>query len=116
MAQRSLKTAVFLVFFVCTCLGISLEAQKKRSVSEYQFMHDKGKTIQSLKRLMWLYNAMGGVHSTSGRAASQSDSLWKRQKRLTHPSRNRDIRGLYTHNLVKQILISLITDAHFPRL
>nr|XP_020855222.1 parathyroid hormone-like [Phascolarctos cinereus] len=116
VAQRSLKTVVFLVILICACLGISHETQKKRTVSEYQFMHDKGKTMQSLKRLMWLYNAMGGVHSARGSAPSYSNSLWKLQKRLTHPSLYRDTSGVNTHNLVKQMLISLMTDAQPTRL
>uniref|UniRef100_A0A8C8S372 Uncharacterized protein n=1 Tax=Pelusios castaneus TaxID=367368 RepID=A0A8C8S372_9SAUR len=57
-----------------------LSHHSKRAVTEHQFMHDKGRTLQGLKRLMWLHNAMGGVHTASARDASRSNSLWDFQK------------------------------------
>ncbi|KAG2468366.1 PTH4 protein, partial [Polypterus senegalus] len=48
----------------------------KRAVTEHQFMHDKGRAMQSLKRLIWLSSAMGGVHTATGRDLSEMEPAW----------------------------------------
>lgn len=47
----------------------------RRAVTEHQLLNDRGRTLQDLKRLMWLHNAMGGVHTASGRDLSQARVL-----------------------------------------
>lgn len=47
----------------------------RRAVTEHQLLNDRGRTLQGLKRLMWLHNAMGGVHTASGRDLSQARVL-----------------------------------------
>ncbi|XP_078273576.1 parathyroid hormone-related protein-like [Rhinoraja longicauda] len=44
---------------------------KKRSVSEHQFMHDKGRSIQELQRRIWLNNVMGELHTADSREVAE---------------------------------------------
>uniref|UniRef100_A0A3B3ZU42 Parathyroid hormone-like hormone a n=1 Tax=Periophthalmus magnuspinnatus TaxID=409849 RepID=A0A3B3ZU42_9GOBI len=39
----------------------------RRAVSEHQLMHDRGRTVQSLKRLIWLSSAIEGLHTAQAR-------------------------------------------------
>lgn len=67
-------------------------------------MHDKGRAVQGLKRLMWLHHALGSVHTASSRDISLSDAMWGSQKSQdpSHPynSVSRD----KTSSLMKQLL------------
>ncbi|KAG8132176.1 hypothetical protein E2320_010051, partial [Naja naja] len=67
--------------------GTDLSYFSKRAVTEHQLLNDRGRTLQGLKRLMWLHNAMGGVHTASGRDLSQAHVL------LT--SKEQDLSDLY---------------------
>lgn len=42
----------------------------RRAVSEHQLMHDRGRNIQSLKRLIWLSSAIEGLHTAQTRSAA----------------------------------------------
>lgn len=55
--------------------GTDFSYFSKRAVTEHQLLNDRGRTLQGLKRLMWLHNAMGGVHTASGRDLSQAHAL-----------------------------------------
>ncbi|AWP02323.1 Parathyroid hormone-like protein [Scophthalmus maximus] len=44
--------------------------RSRRAVSEHQLMHDRGRNIQSLKRLIWLSSAMEGLHTAQARSAA----------------------------------------------
>lgn len=39
-------------------------------MTEHQLMHDRGRNIQSLKRLIWLSSAMEGLHTAQTRSAA----------------------------------------------
>ncbi|KAG7281583.1 hypothetical protein CRUP_010058 [Coryphaenoides rupestris] len=41
----------------------------RRSVTEHQLLHDRSRSIQSLKRLIWLSSAMEGLHTAQDRSA-----------------------------------------------
>ncbi|XP_040061076.2 parathyroid hormone 4 [Gasterosteus aculeatus] len=45
--------------------------ESRRAVTEHQLMHDRGRNIQSLKRLIWLSSAIEGLHT----AQTRSDDL-----------------------------------------
>uniref|UniRef100_A0A8C3PE79 Parathyroid hormone n=1 Tax=Chrysemys picta bellii TaxID=8478 RepID=A0A8C3PE79_CHRPI len=79
----------------------------KRAVAEHQFMQDKGRALQGLKRLMWLHNAMGSVHTARARDASHSNSLWDSQKSQDLPDLFDSTSKDETPNLVKQLLLEL---------
>ncbi|CAM4696713.1 unnamed protein product [Caretta caretta] len=107
LSQRSLQIVPFLVIFFFACFATSQETENKRAISEHQFMQDKGRALQGLKRLMWLHNVMGSVHTARARDASHSNSLWDSQK-------SQDLPDLYDStikdempNLVKQLLLEL---------
>ncbi|MEQ2172282.1 hypothetical protein GOODEAATRI_019518 [Goodea atripinnis] len=42
----------------------------RRAVTEHQLMHDRGRNIQSLKRLIWLSSAIEGLHTAQTRSAA----------------------------------------------
>ncbi|XP_069567350.1 parathyroid hormone 4 isoform X2 [Brachyistius frenatus] len=44
----------------------------RRAVAEHQLMHDRGRNIQSLKRLIWLSSAIEGLHTAQSRSAALS--------------------------------------------
>ncbi|XP_066559155.1 parathyroid hormone 4 isoform X2 [Amia ocellicauda] len=60
------------VLVLAVVIGILLAAadsqdSERRSVTEHQYLHDRGRAAQSLKRLMWLSGAMGALHTASPR-------------------------------------------------
>ncbi|XP_018541913.1 parathyroid hormone 4 isoform X1 [Lates calcarifer] len=42
----------------------------RRAVTEHQLMHDRGRNIQSLKRLIWLSSAIEGLHTAQTRSTA----------------------------------------------
>ena len=79
-------------------------------------MHDKGRAFQGLKRLMWLHNALGSVHTASSRDISLSNAMWDSQKSQDpsdlYNSLNRD----ETSSLMKQLLEMTEKEQGFPPL
>ncbi|XP_029990810.1 parathyroid hormone 4 [Sphaeramia orbicularis] len=67
-SHRSVQYVVVLFFIVFTIVQ-SQESESRRAVSEHQLMHDRGRSIQSLKRLIWLSGAIEGLHTAQTRAA-----------------------------------------------
>lgn len=47
-----------------------LSPHSRRAVTEHQLMHDRGRNIQSLKRLIWLSSAIEGLHTAQTRSAA----------------------------------------------
>ncbi|CAI5687129.1 unnamed protein product [Oreochromis niloticus] len=62
--------AVMLLVIVTT--GQCQQSDSRRAVTEHQLMHDRGRTIQSLKRLFWLSSAIEGLHTAQTRSAAFS--------------------------------------------
>ncbi|XP_054032273.1 parathyroid hormone 4-like [Dryobates pubescens] len=75
LPQRALQllTLLAVLFFACfaTC-----QDTERRAVTEHQLMHDKGRAFQGLKRLLWLHQALGSVHTASSRDVPLADALW----------------------------------------
>ncbi|XP_044274407.1 parathyroid hormone-related protein isoform X1 [Varanus komodoensis] len=68
----------FVVFLLSYCVpssGRSLEGSSrrlsKRTVSEYQLLHDKGKSLQDIRRRNFLQNLIEGVNTAEIRAMSE---------------------------------------------
>ncbi|KAJ3602568.1 hypothetical protein NHX12_030320 [Muraenolepis orangiensis] len=61
--------AVIVLALVTVGQSTSQEDKSRRSVTEHQLMHDRGHSIQSLKRLIWLSSAMQGLHTAQTRSA-----------------------------------------------
>ncbi|XP_056292547.1 parathyroid hormone 4 [Pseudoliparis swirei] len=59
--------ALMLLLVFSTSRGQQNES--RRAVAEHQLMHDRGRNIQSLKRLIWLSGAMEGLHGADARSA-----------------------------------------------
>ncbi|XP_077101880.1 parathyroid hormone 4-like [Siphateles boraxobius] len=55
------------------------ENESRRAVTEHQLMHDRGRSIQSLKRLIWLSSAIEGLHTAQMRTVTPDDpdSRWR---------------------------------------
>ncbi|NXJ38928.1 PTHR protein, partial [Ciconia maguari] len=72
--------AVFLLSYSVPSYGRSVEGisrclsdrqSAKRAVSEHQLLHDKGKSIQDLRRRIFLQNLIEGVNTAEIRATSE---------------------------------------------
>ncbi|KAM3622307.1 uncharacterized protein V6R79_022994 [Siganus canaliculatus] len=59
-----------LVLLVVFSAGRCQQTDSRRAVTEHQLMHDRGKNIQSLKRLIWLSSAIEGLHTAETRSAA----------------------------------------------
>ncbi|KYO33119.1 hypothetical protein Y1Q_0014917 [Alligator mississippiensis] len=117
LSQRSLQMVIFLAIFFLACFATSQEVENKRAVTEHQYMHDKGRALQGLKRLMWLSNVMGGVHTASSRDVPLSNAMWDLQKSDDLPGLYDSISNDETPNLVKQLLLGLMEkEQTFPML
>uniref|UniRef100_A0A8B9IG79 Parathyroid hormone n=1 Tax=Anser cygnoides TaxID=8845 RepID=A0A8B9IG79_ANSCY len=108
--------STFLVMFLNMVQQIMQGCSSKRAVTEHQLMHDKGRAFQGLKRLMWLHNALGSVHTASSRDISLSDAMWDSQK-------SQDTSDLYdsigrdeASSLMKQLLELIANEQGFPLL
>ncbi|CAL8335350.1 unnamed protein product [Merluccius merluccius] len=57
------------IVFALVTTGQCQENDSRRSVTEHQLLHDRGRNIQTLKRLIWLSSAMEGLHTAQTRSA-----------------------------------------------
>ncbi|NXA85924.1 PTH4 protein, partial [Melanocharis versteri] len=78
LPQRSLQTVTFLAIFACFAMCEDIE--NRRALTEHQLMHDKGRALQGLKRLMWLHHALGAVHTASSRDIPLPGARWDAQE------------------------------------
>ncbi|KAG8540040.1 hypothetical protein GDO81_019939 [Engystomops pustulosus] len=91
LSQKSLQLVTFLGILSFTYLLAFEITEKERSVSETQFMHDKGKFIQDMARQQWLKEMLEMVHNPGQREVPQLRSLHRevhgisteRQQRLS---------------------------------
>lgn len=74
-SERDWSVLFFHSKYASASQGTGFSYFSKRAVTEHQLLNDRGRTLQGLKRLMWLHNAMGGVHTASGRDLSQAHVL-----------------------------------------
>ncbi|NXP52590.1 PTH4 protein, partial [Heliornis fulica] len=88
LPQRSLQMVTLLAIGFFACSATCQDTENKRAVTEHQLMHDKGRAFQGLKRLMWLHNALGSVHTASSRDISLAGDTWDSRK-------SQDPSGLY---------------------
>ncbi|XP_055990583.1 parathyroid hormone-related protein [Sorex fumeus] len=64
---------VFLLSYSVPSCGRSVEElgrRLKRAVSEHQLMHDKGKTIEDMRRRIFLHNLISEIHTAEIRTTS----------------------------------------------
>ncbi|NWV26642.1 PTH4 protein, partial [Origma solitaria] len=101
LPQRSLQTVTFLAILSFTCFATCQDIENRRAVTEHQLMHDKGRAVQGLKRLMWLHHALGAVHTASSREIPLPDAGWDVQK-SQDPSDFNSIDGDEASSLMKQ--------------
>ncbi|NXH48570.1 PTH4 protein, partial [Dicaeum eximium] len=80
LPQRSLQTVTFLAILFFSCFAMGQDLENRRAVTEYQLMHDKGRAVQGLKRLMWLHHALGAVHTASSRDVPLPNASWDAQE------------------------------------
>nr|ADJ21811.1 parathyroid hormone 2 [Callorhinchus milii] len=55
------------ILLLCSSVTAQNPLEMKRTVTEHQLMHDKGRAREGLKRLLWLHGAMKGVHTATRR-------------------------------------------------
>ncbi|NWX43691.1 PTH4 protein, partial [Steatornis caripensis] len=102
LPHRSLQMATFLAILFFGCFATCQDTENKRAVTEHQLMHDKGRAFQGLKRLMWLHNALGSVHTASSRDISLSNAMWHSQKSQEPSDVYNSISRDETSSLMKQ--------------
>ncbi|XP_054856646.1 parathyroid hormone-related protein [Eublepharis macularius] len=71
---RQWSFLVFVLSYGAPAAGRSLEGNLrriKRTVSEYQLLHDKGKSLQDIRRRNFLQNLIEGVNTAEIRAMSE---------------------------------------------
>ncbi|XP_077386259.1 parathyroid hormone 4 [Festucalex cinctus] len=68
------RLLVFMLLLVLPT-GLCEQNQSRRAVAEHQLMHDRGRNIQSLKRLIWLSGAMEGLHTARTRSPAPPGPL-----------------------------------------
>ncbi|XP_041748196.1 parathyroid hormone 4-like [Coregonus clupeaformis] len=61
---QSVAVMVLVVFTVSRC-----QENERRAVTEHQLLHDRGRTIKSLKRLIWLSSAIEGLDTAQTRSS-----------------------------------------------
>ncbi|KAK1152834.1 parathyroid hormone 4-like [Acipenser oxyrinchus oxyrinchus] len=104
LSQRS-SPALIVMVIALTAFAKSQEVENKRAVTEHQFMHDKGRAMQSLKRLIWLSSAMREVHTAGRRDISSADPVWDGQESPSvRASRAETIRQLLTLLLAEEAM------------
>ncbi|XP_076606822.1 parathyroid hormone 4 isoform X2 [Chaetodon auriga] len=69
MSHRPVLWLAVLLFVIFTT-GQCQQNDSRRAVTEHQLMHDRGRNIQSLKRLIWLSSAIEGLHTAQTRSAA----------------------------------------------
>ncbi|XP_068774548.1 parathyroid hormone 4-like [Struthio camelus] len=104
LPQRSLKMVTFLALLFLSSFATSQDTENKRAVTEHQLMHDKGRAFQGLKRLTWLHNALGSVHTASSRDISLSNAMGDSQKSRDPSDLHNSISRAETSSLMKQLL------------
>ncbi|KAM9807692.1 parathyroid hormone-related protein-like [Neosynchiropus ocellatus] len=70
------RLAVFLLCFPMTLHGRTVSAvsnRTRRSVSHAQLMHDKGRTMQELKRRLWIQELLHKVHTADAQTPALQD-------------------------------------------
>uniref|UniRef100_A0A3B5AYP3 Parathyroid hormone 4 n=1 Tax=Stegastes partitus TaxID=144197 RepID=A0A3B5AYP3_9TELE len=72
MSLRSLRCFALIILVVCS--AARCQNDSRRAVTEHQLMHDRGRNIQSLKRLIWLSSAIEGLHTAQTRSANLGPS------------------------------------------
>ncbi|XP_061869793.1 parathyroid hormone 4-like [Colius striatus] len=115
LPQRSLQMVKFLAILFFACFATCQDTENKRAVTEHQLMHDKGRAVQGLKRLMWLHNALGNVHTASSRDISLSNAMWDSQK-SQNPSEVYSSIDREISSLRKQLLELMDEEQGFPLL
>ncbi|XP_035809346.1 parathyroid hormone 4 [Amphiprion ocellaris] len=71
MSSRSLG---WFAVMILVCSTAWCQNDSRRAVTEHQLMHDRGRNIQSLKRLIWLSSAIEGLHTAQTRSATLGPS------------------------------------------
>ncbi|CAN9511987.1 unnamed protein product [Ophioblennius macclurei] len=72
MSHRPVQWLVVMLLDIYTGSGQCQQNESRRAVTEHQLMHDRGRNIQSLKRLIWLSSAIEGLHTAQARSATFS--------------------------------------------
>ncbi|XP_033994574.1 parathyroid hormone 4 [Trematomus bernacchii] len=67
MSHRPVQWLAVMLLVVFTAARCQ-QNESRRAVSEHQLMHDRGRSIQSLKRLIWLSSAIEGLHTAQTRS------------------------------------------------
>ncbi|XP_058487645.1 parathyroid hormone 4 [Solea solea] len=68
MSHRSVQWIAVMLLVLFT--SGQCQQESRRAVTEHQLMHNRGQSIQSLKRLIWLSSAIEGLHTAQTRSAA----------------------------------------------
>ncbi|XP_016421669.1 uncharacterized protein LOC107750679 isoform X2 [Sinocyclocheilus rhinocerous] len=106
--QRSQQRVALMILMVVA--AVQSQENERRAVTEHQLMHDRGRSIQSLKRLIWLSSAIERLHTAQTRTltAGEPDRRWH----------SHDPAPLYSQpsSSHKRALETLLSDMYRPHL
>ncbi|XP_073721549.1 parathyroid hormone 4-like isoform X1 [Misgurnus anguillicaudatus] len=91
--QRSQQRLAVILLMVVTIVQCQ-DGESRRAVTEHQLMHDRGRSIQSLKRLIWLSSAIEGLHTAQTRTLTAGDPETRPGHFLTQPGHRRTLETL----------------------
>ncbi|NXE98204.1 PTH4 protein, partial [Menura novaehollandiae] len=80
LPQRSLQTVTFLAILFFVCFATCQDIENRRAGTEHRLLHDKGRALQGLKRLMWLHHALRPGHTGSSRDIPLPHARWDVQE------------------------------------
>ncbi|XP_056304032.1 parathyroid hormone 4 [Danio aesculapii] len=108
--QRSQQRVALMMLMVVAAVHCQ-ESESRRAVTEHQLMHDRGRSIQSLKRLIWLSSAIEGLHTAQARTL-EPESRWRSRgvQLYSQPGREESSGGQ------KRALETLLSDMYRPHL
>ncbi|KAK2906503.1 hypothetical protein Q8A67_005488 [Cirrhinus molitorella] len=111
--QRSQQRVALMILMVVA--AVHCQENERRAVTEHQLMHDRGRSIQSLKRLIWLSSAIEGLHTAQTRTltADEPDSRWRSRDPAQLYSQPGKDSGISGH---KRALETLLSDMYRPHL
>uniref|UniRef100_G1KSU8 Parathyroid hormone n=1 Tax=Anolis carolinensis TaxID=28377 RepID=G1KSU8_ANOCA len=112
LSQRYIPMVKVLSIFLLACFATCQESENKRAVTEHQLLNDRGGALQGLKRLMWLHNAMMGVHTATDRGhVSRAHIMWTSPKNQDPADIYDNIRREEISDVIKQLLLGRLEEA-----
>ncbi|ELW70785.1 parathyroid hormone isoform X2 [Tupaia chinensis] len=94
MSAKDMAKVMIVMFVICFLTQSDGETIKKRSVSEIQLMHNRGKHLKSMERMEWLRKKMQDVQNFVGSPDPRdniSESLQRKEDNVPLDNRQKSL-------------------------